>query len=243
MKTYLIIPDLHFPYHDKKYTKLITKIIKELQPHGLVSLGDFLDCFQISTYDKDPARKNTLSDDIHDWNQQLNEWARQFKKSAQIDLICGNHENRIAKYIARSCREIHDLVPDWPALLKIKERNATTKHKWTFHPYAKWNSCVIGDCTLFHGFYFNQHVAMTNLTKYRTNTISGHTHRVQKIHDGTHYAVSLGHGSDELITAHQPTPTGWTQAFALLHVDCHGKTTCDVFTVNNGRTVIYGKQY
>ena len=242
MKTYLIVPDVHVPYHCTRTVKLITKIIKELNPDGLVQLGDALDAFQISTYSKDPSRRNLLVDDIEDWKLILNEWARHLKSGASIHLLEGNHEHRLSRYIAGNCRDLHGLVPDWPTLLGIELRNKTSRHKWHWHPYSKWNSCQIGDCTLLHGFYFNQHVASTCLAKYRTNVIFGHTHRVQYVSDGVHYAASLGHISNEAETAHQPTPTGWQQSIGLLHVDGQGKTKLDIVTISNGQAVIYGKK-
>lgn len=241
IKTYLVIPDIHVPYHCPKFIKLSNKIIKEVNPDGLIQCGDFVDAFQISTYSKDPGRKNFLVDDINDFKQILNEWARNLKTGANIHLLEGNHEVRLSKYVASHCRDLHGLVPDWPTLLGLDLRNKASRHKWHWHPYHKWNSCQIGDCTIMHGFYYNQHCAATILNKYRTNTISGHTHRVQYIMDGQHYAISLGHGSNESETAHQPTPTGWEQAMALLHVDNQGKTSVDILRVKNGRTVVYGK--
>ncbi len=241
MKTYLICPDIHIPYHDETFIKLIIKIIKEINPDGFVSLGDFLDCFQISSYDKDPARKNFLVEDIDLANKIFTDISRHLKSGASIHLICGNHENRLFKWVAKHAKELHGLVPDWPELMQIKLRNKTTDKKWYWHSYNKWDSCKIGDCVLLHGFYFNQHATATNLAKYRCSTISGHTHRAGIIYDGHHYAVSLGHGSNEKLTAHQPTPTGWSQALALLHVDSHGKTFVDLLRVHNGRTVINGK--
>jgi hypothetical protein len=95
---------------------------------------------------------------------------------------------------------------------------------------------------LLHGFYYNQHCAATSVAKYRTNVIFGHTHRVQAVYDGKNYAISLGHGSDEHDTAHQPTPTGWEQAMALLHVDSRGNTSVDIIRVKNGQGVVYGKK-
>lgn len=241
MKTYLIVPDIHVSYHCPKAIKLVTKIIKDLNVDGLVQLGDALDAFQISTYSKDPARRNLLVDDINDWKQILNEWARNLKTGAHIHLLEGNHEYRLSRYISSQARDIHGLVPDWPTLLGIDLRNKSGRHKWHWHKYTKWNSCQIGDCVMMHGFYFNQHVAATCLQKYRTNIIFGHTHRVQYIHDGTHWACSLGHISNEIETAHQPTPTGWQQALGLLHVDNAGKTKLDIIIVNNGRAIIHGK--
>ena len=243
MKTYLIVPDVHVPYHCPKMVKLVTKLIRELNPDGLVQLGDALDAFQISTYSKDPSRRNLLADDIDDWKKILNEWSRHLKTGAVIHLLEGNHEHRLSRYISSQCRDLHGLVPDWPTLLGIELRNKASRHRWHWHKYNKWNSCQIGDCTLLHGFYYNQHCAATSLAKYRGNIIFGHTHRVQMILDGHFYAISLGHASNESETAHQPTPTGWEQALALLHVENNGSTHVEVIRVKNGRAVVHGKVY
>lgn len=241
MKTYLIVSDLHVPYHCTKYTRLILKLIKDLAPAGIVQLGDAIDAFQISTYSKDPARRNTLADDIQDYKAILNDWSRTLPVGSTIHLLCGNHENRLSRYIAGQARDIAELVPDWKALLDIDLRNKTTRHKWIWHMYTRWDSCRIGDCVLLHGFYYNQHTAMTMLAKYKCNTIAGHTHRVQYVSDGTHYAATLGHGSNEFETAHNPVPTGWQQALGLLHVDNLGRTKLDVLPVKDGRAIVYGK--
>lgn len=242
MKTYLVLPDLHFPFHCRKFVRLATKIIKEINPDGLVQLGDAIDAFQISTYSKDPARRNTLKEDIEDYKLQLNEWSRHLKRGALIHLLEGNHEYRLKRFIASQARDLHGLIPDWPTLLGIDLRTKCGPHKWHWHPYTKWDSCRIGDCILLHGFYYNQHTAMTMLAKYKCNTIAGHTHRVQYVTDGVHYAATLGHGSNEIETAHNPVPTGWQQAMGLLRVDHHGKTNFEILTVKDGRTVINGKQ-
>ncbi|NBV07469.1 MAG: hypothetical protein EBS06_09610, partial [Proteobacteria bacterium] len=85
MQTYLIVPDIHVPFHDIKAVKLVTKLIKELpQLSGMVMLGDFLDAFQISTYSKDPSRRNLLAEDIEDFKQILNEWSRNLKEGSNI---------------------------------------------------------------------------------------------------------------------------------------------------------------
>lgn len=241
VKTYLVVPDLHVPFHCQNYLKIITKVLKIIKPIGIVQCGDALDFFQLSTYDKDPARRNTIGDDIADWNLILAEWCRFLPKGGEIHLLEGNHEFRLHRYISRSARELYEIVRPMPELLKLKERTEAGSIKFKWHPYTKWNSCKIGDCVLLHGFYYNAHTAATNLAKYRCNTISGHTHRVQHVSDGVHYAISLGHGSDEEVTAHQPTPTGWTQAFALLHVQDNGKTSVDVITVKNDEAIVHGK--
>lgn len=242
MKTYLVVPDLHVSFACDLFLKLIIKILKTTPLKGIVNLGDALDFWQISTYDKDPSRKNTIKDDLDEWNKILTQWAGLLPKNSEIHLICGNHEHRLSRYISRHAREIHDLVPSMPQLLHIKERNAAGQVKFTWHPYSKWNSCRLGDCTLFHGFFFNTHTAHTNLLRYRCNTISGHTHRLDFKTDGVHYALSLGHGSDEALTAHSPTPTGWQQALALLNVHDDGTTDVEIIKVNKGQAVVRGQK-
>lgn len=241
MKSYLIVPDIHVPFHDVRAIKLITKLIQELNPDGLIQLGDALDAFQISTYSKDPGRRNLLAEDIEDYKQIITEWAKHLKQGAVIHLLEGNHEYRLSRYIASSCRDLHGLVPDWPTLLGLEIRNRLGRHKWYWHSYNKWNSCNLGDVILMHGFYYNTHAAATALAKYKTSVIFGHTHRVAYVTDGHHYAAMLGHVSDEKDTAHQPTPTGWQQAVGLLHVDRTGKSNLEIISIHEGRAVVHGK--
>lgn len=243
MKTYLVISDLHYPYQCRRYEKLIIKILKSHRFAGIVQLGDALDFWQLSTYDKDPARKNTIMDDIGEWNETLTKWASVMHRNSEIHLLEGNHEFRLHRYIARHARDLHEIVRPMPELLNLKIRNETGSVIFKWHPYNKWNSCQIGDCTLLHGFYFNQHVAATNLAKYRRSVICGHTHRVQYVSDGVHFSASLGHGSDEHLTAHQPTPTGWTQAMGLLNVEADGSTNLEIITVKDGVCYVRGQRF
>ena len=241
MKTYLVIPDIHVPFHCPKAIRLITKLIKEFNPDGLIQLGDAVDAFQISTYSKDPSRRNILADDINDWKHILNEWSKHLKSGAVIHLLCGNHEQRLSRYISTNCRDLHGLVPDWPTLLNLDLRNKTGRHKWVWHNYMKWDSCRIGDVVLHHGFYFNQHAPATALQKYKASIIFGHTHRLGIVYDGEHYAAMLGHISNESETAHNPTRTGWNQAVGVLYVDNSGRTRIEIIPIKDGKAIIHGK--
>ena len=243
MKTFLVVPDIHVPYHDSSYIELTYKILKAAKFDGIINLGDAVDFWQLSTYDKDPTRKNTIMDDLKEWEEIIVKWCRYLKPGAEIHLICGNHENRMSRYVARHAKEIHEAVKTLPELLKLKEKNEAGHVKIKWHKYTKWDSCRIGDVTFLHGFYFNANTASTNLAKYRCNTVSGHTHRVQYVMDGSHYAISLGHGSDEDMTAHQPTPTGWQQAMAVVTFDDKGKSSVEILIVKEGKVTWRGKHF
>lgn len=243
MKQYLIVSDLHVPYHCPKYIELTYKILKSAKFDGVAQLGDAIDFWQLSTYDKDPTRRNTIMDDVKEWEEIIVKWCRYLKPGAEIHLLEGNHCYRMSRYVARHAKEIHEAVKTLPELLKIKEKNEVGHVKIKWHKYNKWDSCKIGDLTLMHGFFFNMHTPATNLARYRCNTISGHTHRVGYVTDGSHYAVSLGHGSNEEMTAHQPTPTGWQQAMAVVTFDDKGKSSVEILVVKQGKVTWRGKNY
>ena len=67
IRQWLVLPDSHGPFHCKKYFKLILKILDTVKFDGIVHLGDCVDLFQLSKYDKDPARKNDARDDIEEY--------------------------------------------------------------------------------------------------------------------------------------------------------------------------------
>jgi hypothetical protein len=244
MKQFLIVPDCHFPFHDLKYINFITRLLSYLKStgklKGLVQLGDALDFFQVSTYPKDPARRNSIKDDMDDYLGIVNLWTTYLPKGGEYHQIEGNHEYRLQKYIANNAKEIYQLVTSVESYLSTRFKSKN--HKFIWHKYTKWDSLKIGDVNILHGFYYNQHAAATNLAKYKTNIITGHTHRLQLISDGKHYSATLGHGSDEKETAHNPVPSGWQQSCAVLTLLDSGKTNLEIILVNAGKGIYAGKQ-
>ena len=239
---YIVLPDLHFPFLDPKYLKIVEKLIKDIRPAGIVQLGDFVDWFQISSFDKDPSRLNTAYEDLELYRELLDRWEKLLPPGSVFHQIEGNHEDRLRRYIWQRAPQIAKMIRSITEMLQFPERNRRGRVKFKWHDLSNWQSCKIGDVYLFHGFYYNQHVAMTLLNKYHANVVAGHTHRVQYVTNGRHFACSLGHGSDEGQTAHSPVPTGWEQAIGLLNV-CDGKGSLEIYLVRDGETVIRGKPY
>ncbi len=237
-KHYLVIPDLHVPMHDIAFVALVTKIIKILKPSGIVQLGDALDFWQISRFDKDPSRKQTLMDDVLMYSTILDEWEDALPLTSEIIQLEGNHEARLRRFIWQNAKELADgWVRTVPEMLNFKNRSV----KCTWHELSDWRSCKLGNCILHHGHYYNAHVAMGNLTRYPMSLITGHTHRFQYVSNGERFSATLGHGSNESYTAHQPTPTGWQQALGLLTV-IRGKTSLEPILVRDGECVLHGKK-
>jgi len=234
---YLILSDIHVPHHCVAYIALSMKLVKMIRPDGIVQLGDALDFWQISRFDKDPQRKQTIVEDAKIYSAILQQWANLLKPDGIIHQLCGNHEDRLRRYIWQHARELDGLVKTVPEMIGLKQLGIATK----WHELSNWQSCRIGDAILHHGHYYNQHVAMGNLTRYPKSLITGHTHRFQYVTNGERFSASLGHGSNESQTAHQPTPTGWQQAMGLLTV-VNGKSTLEPIIVRNGKCILYGKE-
>ncbi len=236
-KTYIIVPDLHVPYHDPLYTALIKKVVKLIKPYGIVQLGDALDFWQISSYDKNPLRKNTIAEDAAIYHGILQEWADLLPVDGVIHQLEGNHEDRLRRYIWKNARELVGIVQNVPEMTGLRKLGIRT----VWHEISDWKSCQIGDLILHHGHFYNQHVAVGNLLKYPKSLITGHTHRFQYVSNGERFSATLGHGSNEFETSHQPTPTGWQQAFGVLTV-IKGKASLQPVLVRDGECVMNGRR-
>lgn len=241
LKNWVIIPDLHYPYHDPKFIKVISKVISLVKPSGgIVQLGDAIDFFQLSKFDKDPARKNTARDDLELYREQMLRWANLLPDGSCFRQLEGNHEHRLTRFIWGRSGEIAQMVQAVPEMLGIKELNKISRIRYEWFPINNYRSCVIGDCLLHHGTFFNKHVAVTNLERYPNKFICGHTHRIQLAYNGDKWSCTLGHGSLEDDTSHIPAPTGWSQAFAIL-TETRGECSIEVISVKDGKCIFRGE--
>lgn len=236
-KTYVIVPDLHFPHHDPAFLSVTKKVIKIVKPHGIVQLGDALDFWQISRFDKDPLRKQSILEDCLLYSALLKEWSDLLPKDGVIHQLEGNHEDRLRRYVWQNAKELAGMVKSVPELIGLRKLAVRT----VWHPISNWRSCQLGDCVLHHGHFYNQHVAVGNLSKYSKSLIQGHTHRYQHVSNGERFSATLGHGSNETETAHQPTPTGWQQALGVLTV-ARGRAALEPVLVHNASCIFRGRR-
>lgn len=240
---YVIEPDRHAPFECMKYRSILYQVIKSLQPRGYINLGDFVDWWQLSTFDKDPARLRTIQDDLEIHNKHLTEIGRLLPSGAIVHQLAGNHEDRLRRYIWRHAPKLFGIVPDLQRLLDFPTRNAVTKVRWIWHPIDNWQACKIGNTVIHHGHFFNKHTAVTNLDRYRgVNLIHGHTHRVQYAHNGDFWCATIGHASDPSQTNHNPVPVDWQQAIGLLTV-YRGQGALEIVTVDNGAASVRGRRF
>jgi len=189
LQKWIVFNDTHFPFQDEKCIQLLLECGKRIRPDGYAILGDLIDFYSLSTFDKDPERLNNLQADI-DTAASFLCTLRANNKKAQIIYIEGNHEKRLQKFLWRH-PEINSLRSmNVEGLLELQQFNIkyiSAKGKCA----AKYR---IGDMYFFHGSVIRKHSgysAKAMYDKYGVTLMCGHTHRDGKYTKRTeqgHYA-------------------------------------------------------
>jgi hypothetical protein len=221
--TAVIYGDTHFPYQDEKALRVVQGIVKSVKPTVLVNDGDLVDCWQISRFDKDPTRKDSLQDNIDEAREHLAEMALLAPKTRRV-LLEGNHESRLTRTIwglEGAARELPKLrafnqAMTWPKLLEtqaigwewVSERDQSktailpkiiTKHGTVVR---KWSGAS----------------ARGEWERYGKSGTSGHTHRLgtfyHRDHNGT--ASWTETGCTCLLDPPYGTDFDWIQGCVLL---------------------------
>lgn len=182
-QNFLIINDLHIPYHCKKSIDKALQIGKQNKVDTILLNGDIIDFFTISRFNKTPDNPN-IQNEINTTLQILRYIRKEFPK-AIIYYHWGNHEERLTKYIndhselfSLDCLKLNSLLKF--SELNIREIDGNTVMR-------------IGDLFLNHGHTTNASgltPAKNMLNKWHTDIAFGHLHRTDEFHfrkfDGTY---------------------------------------------------------
>jgi len=165
----IVANDFHGQFRDKKTCKLWFSFIKREKPDRVVINGDLVDFYSISRFDKDPARKEDLQDELNDNYNFLWELRQIF--DGIIIVIEGNHEARLRKYLRSNAPAIATLdALKIEALLGLKELDIS---------YIE-DGIWLGDLFVYHGSLIRSkagYTAHAELLKNGCSGISGHSHR------------------------------------------------------------------
>jgi len=195
----IVLPDLHVPFHDKKLLECwMTRLTNGNgvgRFHGVDIIGDFIDCYSLSRFDSNPARKNTFQQEVDEGNEILNK-IRQIAPNADIRYSEGNHEDRLRKLLWGKAPALAHLrnfgIPHVMGL-----ENLEVQYYRTEEPYK------IGDLWYGHGDLLRKHAGMSARAKGDAmggSVIIGHTHRLGycpfTMHTGTWDAYEVGYMAD-----------------------------------------------
>ena len=169
----IALPDVHFPFQDKRAFALALKIIDWVKPDLTVILGDWCDAYSISRYTKSPLRDNKLKHEV--------DAARAGIKalraiSPEIVFLQGNHELRLDKFIAERCPELFGLV-------SMRELLGIESKEW--HEYQ--HVFRLGKMSYVHDLgYSGANALARTVAACGTNVTMGHLHSA-----GVHYAGTM----------------------------------------------------
>lgn len=166
----VFITCLHIPFHDKELFALFLVFLKYFQPDILFILGDYLDWYQVSYFDKDPKRIGYLQDDIDTGERLLDMMLKLVDKIVFLD---GNHEWRMVRYLRKN-PELYGLkCLQVSSLLGLSERKI--KHHNYLSPPIKYHGLQIHHGTLVRKY--SGWTAKGHYEKYGGCGIVGHSHR------------------------------------------------------------------
>jgi len=180
----LIYGDTHVPFHDTRALAVVKQLVIDVRPDILIHIGDLVDCWSISDFDKDPARRDTLQDNIDTAAKHLKEM---FLLTPDIPRYYfeGNHEQRLSRTIARMSdkqREVARLrvfqhYISWPRILE--DAGAIG---WEFVPIRQQSRRrIFPKLIVKHGSLVRKWAAATargEWERYGCSGVSGHTHRL-----------------------------------------------------------------
>ena len=194
-KNWLIMSDLHFPYHNiKAITETLNYGIQKNIDAILIN-GDGMDCYQLSKFNPDPRKRN-MKEEI----DAFGEFLIICRKIAPVFFKEGNHEERMERLLIRNA----------PVLLGIEEFELETLLKCgerKIDVIKDQRIIYIGHLPVLHGH--EVHLAGVSVNPARSlflktnkTALCGHLHRTSQHSesslDGKSISTwSVGHLGDE----------------------------------------------
>lgn len=210
-----LIPDAHIPFHSERRLRALLDQIQGCDV--IVIMGDWLDAYSVSSFDKNPARKERMADEFAEGRRWLHV-LRDENPEAEIHFIEGNHEERFMRYLFRQA----------PALVGM--RGMSIREQLDLDALdIKYHDSDGFDChgvRLKHGQTVAARSGATahkELDAHQTSGVSVHTHRMAMVwytnrEGDKHFWLEGGHVCDETKADYVKNPN-WQAGSYMLFVD------------------------
>lgn len=213
--TAAILQDTHNPFQDQRALREVELFLAELQPGLLIKPGDLNDFYQISKFDKNPARANKLQKDL-DSTKRMNERQRQIlPNSRQIELD-GNHEDRLRRFLWSNSQALASLD-----CLTIDGLYGLSDNEIEHIGYEE-GLLINGVLMVTHGDLIRAHSGYTAKgmsDKHGGCGICGHTHRLGSYYKRDRFGI-YGWWENGCLCSLDPdwiTNPNWQQGFSIVH--------------------------
>lgn len=177
-KKIAILSDIHFPYYDKKALDSALKTSFNFSPDCVILNGDILDCYHLSTFEKDPKRRS-FSYELSMLKSFFEQLRKMFPK-ARIIFKSGNHDDRYERLILNRIPELIDL--NFLSLENVIEAKnfgiEVVKNKRVIKIGQTLN--VIHGHELKSGIISPVNIARGFFLRTKASTLGGHHHRTSE---------------------------------------------------------------
>ena len=243
-KTYLLLPCVHAPFHNKALFESLYQYLKETKVDGLVIMGDFMDVHSLSSHDekKIGIKGIDLFWEYREAEKLLDTILSNLPSSCkEKHYLYGNHEDRWN----RSMKDVDFVkkgIPSPEEALNLKKKG--------FKVYTDWKNDVVhlgGKLDVSHGEFCNVHTAKKTIDTYRKSMIYAHTHRFQIYIEGATGGFNIGSMADfnsvVMSYATRAMKNSWLNAFALVTIDENDYYHVQPILWYNDRFYVNGKKY
>ena len=172
-KKVIFVGDTHAPFEDNQAIDVACQIIADESPDVLVHLGDLVDFYSISRFEKDPTRRLLLQDELEAGAYTLGKFDQAVSVKTRKLLFKGNHEHRLEKYINTHAPALAGLQR-----LQIPNLLGLGSLGWEYFDY---DLELYPEFLIKHGNIVRQHAGYTargEMDKTWMSGVSGHTHRL-----------------------------------------------------------------
>lgn len=241
-QTRLVLPDVHFPFQDGWVLGSWMGHLRQLKPDGVDIMGDLMDCYRLSKFDKNPIRRHSFQDEREVTQGFLQAVREEAGADCDIRYSEGNHEDRLRKMLWGKAPELADVkgmsVPELLGLADIGIKWHSTQNPYQIR--GLWYS---------HGDLLRQHAGMSARAKadqIHGSVLVGHTHRQGWVPRTTwssvEHAIEVGHVSDYRQLDYVRSVPNWQQGWAVVEFPACGGFFVNfvhVHTTGRKRVLIY----
>jgi predicted phosphodiesterase len=242
---WLILSDLHAPFHDEPVFKKVLKLARDIQPDGFILNGDVLDLWSLGSFNADSVellRDVTLEGEYKTGNSLLDRIDDVIGSRPEKIFLYGNHEDRYRRELERGDRGKYA-----GALRSPSDALALTRRGYTVLDNYKQHFVRLGGhLEITHGIYATVHAAKRHLDEFQGSVIIGHTHRLQSFVTGKRGAWNCGFLGDSdspgFFYVARSQREKWSQSFCIVTIK-DGAFWVEPIQVNMGTFVYGGKAY
>lgn len=247
--------DHHSVWMDQFCFHVFLDYCKRTQPDVIALVGDVLDFYLISRFDKDPSRVMKLQAEIDYVVNKIFRPLREACPNSEIDFFLGNHEWRLFKFMCSESPALASLrslqfnemlhLDELQINLVAKKTFLTAKHEKDLKNFKVYHDLFV----LTHGTSTSRFCADKELKTYSLSGASGHVHRNQVFAErslsGVKKWTSLGCMCKlKLGEEYMDGLVSFQQGFGAAHLDLkRRKVVQEYIDLNDGFALAAGVYY